>query len=197
MIKSTRLRSLNVLLIAVCTVTLAHGDLSAQNTREYRPLMAKKVKVVVAASAEVKGMNHSVELTRQGWALFDDRNWKAAADKFLSALEVSPKDASAAEGLTMSLYRSGDYASAVSLSARLEPLMPQLKEMVAQTALADVRFMVNKSEMEAAREFMAHFPADDVSYHEAHATLINASAIETALGPDGSGGSSGSSLAGR
>lgn len=197
MINSIRLYSLNLLLISSCLVSLGHADPSEQNTREYRPLMAKKVKVVVAASAGTSGLNSSAELTREGWSLFDARNWKAASDKFLSALEVSPRDQSAAEGLTMSLYRSGDYASAVSLSAKLEPIMPQLKGMVAQTALADVRFMVNKSEMEAAREFMAHFPTDDATYAEAHAVLGNATAIETALGPDGKGTDTDSSLARR
>ncbi len=159
--------------------------------------MAKKVKVVVSGNTGSPGQQHSSDLTREGWALFDARNWKAAADKFLSALEITPKSASAAEGLTMSLYRSGDYASAVSLSDQWEPVMPQLKGMVAKTALADVRFMVSKSEIEAAREFLAHFPSDDATYFEAHAALGNASAIETALGPDGGGCSSGASLAGR
>jgi len=159
--------------------------------------MAKKVKVVVAASAGAGNLNYSAELTSEGWSLFDARNWQAATDKFLSALEVSPRDQSAAEGLTMSLYRSGKYESAVSFSARFEALMPQLKSMVARTALADVRFMVSKSEMEAAREFLAHFPTDDATYAEAHAVLGDASAIETALGPDGNGTGSDSSLAGR
>lgn len=196
MTASSQLNSLYVLLTILSAVSFAHSE-EGKNTREYRPLLAKKVKVVVAANAGSSGINTSADLTREGWVLFDCRNWKGASDKFLSALETSPRNQSAAEGLTMSLYRSGDYASAVSLSTQLESLMPHLKNMVARTALADVRFMVNKSEMDAAREFLAHFPTDDPSFHEVHEVLGNASAIETALGPDGEGTAAKSSLAGR
>ena len=85
----------------------------------------------------------------------------------------------------MSLYRSGDYTSAVRLGEELVSIMPEIKAMVAKTALADMRFMVNRSEMDAAREFAAYFPSGDKAYGELHSVLGNASADEVAPGPDG------------
>ena len=154
-------------------------------TREYRPLMAKGVRIEVASKASPSSENAGVLLIREGWAFFDARKWDSAIDKFLSALEVCPRDASAAEGLTMSLYRSGDYTSAVRLGEELVEIMPEIKVMVAKTALADMRFMVNRSEMDAAREFAAYFPSADKAYGELHDVLGNASANEVAPVADG------------
>lgn len=172
------------LTLAVFTGGILHAD-PTPTTREYRPLMAKAVRIEVAAKAGPSDTNKGTLLIREGWAFFDSRKWEAAIDKFLSALEASPRDPSAAEGLTMSLYRSGDYTSAVRLGEELAVIMPGIKAMVAKTALADIRFMVNRSEMDAAREFIAYFPGDDEAYREVHGVLGSASAIESALGPDG------------
>ena len=176
------------ILVTISLTTLFGGALQAEpdmKVREYRPLMAKSVRIEVASQVSPSTGNAGVTMIREGWALFDSRKWEAAIDKFLSALEVCPRDPSAAEGLTMSLYRSGDYTSAVRLGEELAAIMPEIKTMVAKTALADMRFMVNRSELDAAREFAAYFPSGDKAYGELHGVLGSASADAVAPGGEG------------
>lgn len=174
--------------VTISLTALFGGALQAEpnmKVREYRPLMAKSVRIEVASQVSPSQESAGVTMIREGWAFFDSRKWEAAIDKFLSAIEVCPRDPSAAEGLTMSLYRSGDYTSAVRLGEELAAIMPEIKTMVAKTALADMRFMVNRSELDAAREFAAYFPSGDKAYGELHGVLGNASADAVAPGGDG------------
>jgi len=157
------------------------------NVREYRPLMAKAVKIEVSGKAVVTDQKGAAALTSAGWKHFDAKEWDKAIDQFLSALEKDPADHSAGEGLVMTLYRSEDYASAARLGEEIAPIMPGVKEVLGRTVTAEVRHLVNREEKEAAGKLLAHFPATDIAYREAHGLLDGASAIETALrqGADG------------
>jgi len=178
-----KMPSLAALLTALVLFSAAAiaGAAPTPNVREYRPLMAKSVKIEVAGKGAVTDHKGGAALTNAGWQHFDAKQWDQAIDKFLSALEKNSADHSAAEGLVMTLYRSEDYASAARLGEELVPIMPGVKEILARTVTAEVRYLVNREEKEAAGKLLAHFPAGDAAYREAHGLLDGASAIETAL----------------
>jgi hypothetical protein len=115
------------------------------NTREYRPLAAKAVRIQVAGSA-MKGGKAAAK-TREGWAHFDRKEWEPAMDAFLSALELDAADASAAEGLTMAVYRSGDRVSAAELGEEFSTAMPWIRGMVVETLLVDVTAEVKRGDL--------------------------------------------------
>ena len=180
-----KMTSFAALLVALVSVSVAAVAAVAEagptpNVREYRPLMAKSVKIEVAGKA-ANDPKAGAALTSKGWTHFDAKQWDAAIDKFLSALEKDSADHSAAEGLVMTLYRSGDFASAARLGAEISAIMPGVKEILARTVTAEVRYLVNSEEREAAGKLLAHFPATDADYREAHGLLDGADAIETAL----------------
>ena len=174
-------------IILAITLSSAFGTVSTQAepqaaTREFRPLMAKKVAVELASRAAHVA---DVDTVRsQAWAHFDSREWESAIDKFLTVLEKDPASKSAAEGLAMSLYRSGDYKSAYRLGAELSEVMPEIRMVVSESVTADVRYMVKEGDMMAAKEFLAHFPASDNFYTKAHGLLADANSISAGLGSE-------------
>ncbi len=174
------------------TVALAEPTATV---REYRPLMARSVKMVVAggASADAK---KGAAFTSEGWSLFDAKEWDAAMDKFLSALEQDATDHSAAEGLIMALYRSGDHATTSRLAAEIGVIMPGVKDIFVRTITAEVRDLVRRGEIETAGELLAHFPKDDVAYGEARGLLVSAKIIGATPEPDKTGVTAPASLAG-
>ncbi len=173
--------------ILLTVLSLSAGAASLQagpeaTTREFRPLMAKKVAVELASRAAHVA---DVDMIRsRAWADFDSRDWDAAIDKFLTVLEKDPASKSAAEGLAMSLYRSGDYASAYRLGDELSEVMPEIRTVVSESVMADVRYMVKEGEFDTAKEFLSHFPASDNLYTKAHAMLADANTISVALGAE-------------
>jgi len=171
--------ALLVALVSISGAAVAEAG-STPKVREYRSLMAKSVKIEVAGKV-VTDPKAGAALTSKGWTHFDAKQWDAAIDKFLSALEKDSADHSAAEGLVMTLYRSGDFASAARLGAEIGSIMPGVKEILARSVTAEVRYLVNREEREAAGKLLAHFPATDANYREAHGLLSGAAAIETAL----------------
>jgi tetratricopeptide (TPR) repeat protein len=185
--KMTSFAALLVALGSISGAAVAEAG-TTPKVREYRPLMAKSVKIEVAGKV-VTDPKAGIALTSKGWTHFDAKQWDAAIDKFLSALEKDSADHSAAEGLVMALYRSGDFAAAARLGAEISAIMPGVKEILARTVTAEVRYLVNREEREAAGKLLAHFPAADADYREAHGLLNGAAAIETALreGTDESG----------
>ena len=175
-----------ITLIIVLSFFTGAASLQAETestTREFRPLMAKKVAVELAARAANVA---DVDLVRsQAWAHFDSREWAEAVDKFLTVLEKDPASKSAAEGLAMSLYRSGDYASAYRLGSELSEVMPEIRDVVSEAVIADVRYMVKEGELETAREFLGNFPASDSFYTKAHGLLSDAHSISAGLRSEG------------
>ncbi len=173
------------ILITVLTFSAGAVSLKADTqstTREFRPLMAKKVAVELASRAGHVAEADSVQ--SQAWAHFDARDWDAAIDKFLTVLEKDPASKSAGEGLAMSLYRSGDYKSAYRLGSELSDVMPEIKTVVSETVIADVRYMVSEGEFDTAKEFLSHFPATDSLYKKAHTMLADANRISVSLGAE-------------
>ena len=173
------------ILITVLTFSVGAVSLKAESkstTREFRPLMAKKVAVELASRAN--NVTDVDTIRSQAWADFDSRDWDAAIDKFLTVLEKEPASKSAAEGLAMALYRSGDYASAYRLGSELSEVMPEIRTVVSETVMADVRYMVKEGEFDTAKEFLSHFPASDNLYTKAHAMLADANTISVALGAE-------------
>ena len=177
--KMTSFAALLVALVSISGAAVAEAG-PTPKVREYRSLMAKSVKIEVAGKV-VTDPNAGAALTSKGWTHFDAKQWDAAIDKFLSALEKDSADHSAAEGLVMTLYRSGDFASAARLGAEISSIMPGVKEILARSVTAEVRYLVNREEREAAGKLLAHFPATDANSREAHGLLSGAAAIETAL----------------
>ena len=177
--KMTSFAALLVALVSISGAAVAEAG-PTPKVREYRSLMAKSVKIEVAGKV-VTDPKAGAALTSKGWTHFDAKQWDAAIDKFLSALEKDSADHSAAEGLVMTLYRSGDFASAARLGTEISSIMPGVKEILARSVTAEVRYLVNREEREAAGKLLAHFPATDANYREAHGLLSGAAAIETAL----------------
>ena len=172
-------------IISACAVSVlfqlstpAMADLTPK-TREYRPLVAKAVRIEVSAQAESPVVSDGSKLRTEGWGQFDQQNWEKAIDLFLSALDVDPSDQSSAEGLTMSLYRSGDYDSVARLGDELMEVMPDIKKMVARTLEADVLDLVNRDQIERASALLAHFPGSDSSYLPAREVLSSALTMES------------------
>jgi hypothetical protein len=133
---------LSLLVLAIASTSMAAPR---QNSREYRPLAAKAVRIQVAGS-DLKGGKAAAK-TREGWAHFDRKEWEPAMDAFLSALELDAADASAAEGLTMSVYRSGDRISAAELGEEFSTAMPWIRGMVVETLLVDVTAEVKRGDL--------------------------------------------------
>jgi hypothetical protein len=133
-----------------------------QNSRDYRPLPAKAVRVQVAGSA-LKGGKAAAK-TREGWSHFDRKEWEPAMDAFLSALELDPTDASAAEGLTMAVYRSGDRISAAELGEEFAMAMPWIRGMVVETLLVDVKAEVEREDLAKLDQLVERLPHADGAY---------------------------------
>ncbi len=132
-------------------------------SREYRPLMAKAVRIEVATA--VPGQRgKGAAATREGWAHFDKQEWEKAMDRFLAALETDSSDTSAAEGLTMAVYRSGDRRSAAELGEEFSLAMPWIRGMVAETVLADVKGEVERGELLSAQELVETLPHGGGAY---------------------------------
>lgn len=174
-------------LSAFVLVISAAAEDTTQRTLQFQPLEAKKISIRTAARVDsaIKRTVSAGEHRRQAWAYFDNREWDKATDAFLSALEKDPENVESAEGLAMSVYRAGDYASAHRLGEELREVMPTVARIVSETVLADVRYMVKEGEFAAADEFLTHFPSVDGAYAEARTLVRDAGAIRTALGPDG------------
>lgn len=171
-------------LVIVCAGTSLAGV--TETTREFRPLEAKKV--VIRPAAQVSNQLHNeVKADRflsEAWAQFDAKEWKGAMSSFVSALEADPECLEAAEGLAMSIYHTGDYASAYRLGEELKVVMPNVRRILAETALTDVRALVAKGEFAAARSFLAHFPATGPTLAYAHNLVETADNLTTSVGDD-------------
>ncbi len=149
-------------------------------SREYRPLMAKAVRIELSGQAGAQGK--AAVATREGWGHFDKAQWEKAMDRFLSALELDPTNASAAEGLTMAVYRSGDRRSAAELGEEFSSSMPWIRNMVAESILADAKDGVERGEVAALRELVAALPYGGGAYAPVRILVESASLerIETA-----------------
>ena len=153
-------------LLAAFSSTVVSAD---QRTREYRPLDADKVEIRPAARVNgiMQSSRDADKFLSAAWVQFDNRQWADATESFISALEKDPKSRLAAEGLAMSVYRSGDYSSAFKLGLELKKVIPSVQELLSETVVADVQYMISKGEFDAAREFLNHFPSTDSQYGQA------------------------------
>lgn len=163
-----------LLIVSAFAVVSAHAA-PKTSAREYRPLNAKAVRIVVAAESNGKGAT----MTREGWSHFDGKQWEKAMDSFLSALEADPGDQSAAEGLTMSVYRSGDRISAAELAEEFSEVMPWIRGMVAETLLLDVRAEVERGELASTDALLERIPYGDGAYDRSRDLLASTEAIRT------------------
>lgn len=150
---------LSFLVFGIATLATAAPQ---PNSREYRPLAAKSVRIQVAGAA-LKG-GKAASKTREGWSHFDRKEWEPAMDSFLSALELDPADASAAEGLTMAVYRSGDRISAAELGEEFSTAMPWIRGMVVETLLVDVKAEVERGDVGKLDQLVERLPHADGAY---------------------------------
>lgn len=132
------------------------------SSREYRPLAAKAVRLQVAGAANAGGK--SAVMTREGWAHFDRQEWEPAMDAFLSALETDSANESAAEGLTMAVYRSGDRISAAELGEEFAGAMPWIRGMVVETLLVDVQAQVEGGDFSGLDALVERLPHGGGAY---------------------------------
>lgn len=144
---------LSLLVLAIASTSMAAPR---QNSREYRPIAAKAVRIQVAGTA-LKGGKAAAK-TREGWSHFDRKEWEPAMDAFLSALELDPTDSSAAEGLTMAVYRSGDRISAAELGEEFSTAMPWIRGMVVETLLVDVKEEVERGDLAKLDQLVERLP---------------------------------------
>ena len=175
-----------VLLFIVAVISLCKAN-AGQQVRTFRPLEAKQVAIAPGANAvAVTKRGTEVEgALSEAWKQFDARQWEAAKEGFLTVLGQDPRNRLAAEGLAMSVYRSGDYKGAFDLAKELKPVVPSVQEQVSETVVADVQYMISKGEFAAASEFLGNFPSVDSEYGRAHELLGGAYAISRALKADG------------
>ena len=160
----------SILVVAAGASSVVAGPKSA--VREFRPLLAKSVRIEVAAAAPVR--EDSADSVRQAWDHFDRGEWEKAMDLFLDALESNPRDVSAAEGLTMTVYRSGDRASAAEIAEELSFAMPWIRGMVAEAVLADVRSNLDRGEIALACNLADSLPYGGGAYGETRSLVEGA-----------------------
>ncbi len=171
-------------LVFVCAGTSLAGV--TEKTREFRPLEAKKI--VIRPGAQVSNQLHSEvkadHYLAEAWSQFDAKEWTRAMSSFVSALEADPECLEAAEGLAMSIYHTGDYASAYRLGEELKVVMPNVRRILAETALTEVRGLVANGDFAGARAFLAHFPATGPTLAYAHNLVQTADNLTSSVGDD-------------
>ena len=170
------------LLFIVAVISLCKAD-AGQQVRTFRPLEIKQVAIAPGSNAvAVTKCGSEVERAiSEAWKHFDARQWEAAREGFLFVLGQVPRNRLAAEGLAMSLYRSGDYKGAFELAKQLKRMVPSVQELVSETVVADVHYMIRNGEFAAASELLGNFPSVDSEYGKAHELLGGAYAIARAL----------------
>lgn len=170
-----RLSILSAALLLNLSSALAAGSSEPSGkTREFRPLAAKAVRVIVASKADT---GKGAESTRQGWAHFDRAEWEAAMDDFLSALEADSSNASAAEGLTIAVYRSGDRKSATQIAEELSDSMPWIRGMIAETVHGDVMAVLERGELALAEDLIDQLPYGEGAYDRSREVVESAGKI--------------------
>ncbi|MEM6279842.1 MAG: hypothetical protein AAF733_10210 [Verrucomicrobiota bacterium] len=179
MIRSS-LSTLLLLILGLSSPVLASADPLA---RDFRPLEAKKVSIrpAVTTLPEEKQKSEATPILREAWGYFDEANWNEAMQSFLAALKADPDCREAAEGLAMSIYHSGDYDSAYRLGEELKIVMPNVRRMIAETALTDAQSMVAEGRFAEARAFLAHFPATGPTLAYAHEFVQIADTLTAAV----------------
>lgn len=151
-------------LLSFSFIGVAHADTSSRiGVRSYQPLMAKAVRIETAAIVKPKA-NATKTAIRDGWKHFDAAEWEKAMDSFLKALESEPSSHEAAEGLTMTVYRSGDKKSAAQLGEEFADTIPSIRKMVAEAMLADAKMDIENGGLEAVREVVKVLPYGDGAY---------------------------------
>ena len=103
-------------------------------------------------------------------------------DRFLAALEADPTDASAAEGLTMAVYRSGDRISAAQLGEEFAPAMPWIRTQVAETLLVDLRNELDRGELAPSLALVETLPHGAGAYDRVRDLLEGAAAESAEIG---------------
>jgi hypothetical protein len=171
--------------IVCCTASALRAE-TTKTAREFRPLEAKKIVFTPAAqvTAGAESQGGVEEVLSSARKHFDLREWDQAIDQFLTVMEHDSKNASAAEGLAMSVYRTGDYKAAYRLSAEFASFMPAISEKIAGVVLADARYMISQGEHEVARELLSHFPKSDLAFAHAHTLVEGAEALAQSVDPD-------------
>ncbi len=166
----------SLLILPLLSVFVSFAEAAPKTqSREFRPMMAKAVRIELSGKAG--GQGKAAVATREGWAHFDKAEWEKAMDRFLSALELDPADASAAEGLTMAVYRSGDRRSAAELGEEFSSAMPWIRGMVAETVLSDVKAEVERGEIASSQELVAALPHGGGAYDRVR-ILVEGAALE-------------------
>lgn len=172
--------------VSFVSTARASGD-----TREFRPLEATKVSIHPSGDASLAADDSTGAdaIVHAAWNQFDAKDWKGATDTFVSALKADPDCREAAEGLAMSIYHTGDFTSAYRLGEELKVVMPNVRRIVAETALSKVRGLIAKGEFASARAFLSHFPATGPTLVYAH-NLVQTADTLTASVENGEEGSS-------
>lgn len=168
----------------VISLPLLAGSVFAggnQVTREFRPLEARKVTIQTAGKVEALPKSESRSALRLAWSHFDAKEWNDANEAFVRALAADPDSREAAEGLAMSIYQSGDLASAYRLGEELKIVMPNVSRIVASTALTDAQGFIAKGKFSEARSLLSHFPATSPTLVYAHHLVETADTLTTAV----------------
>ncbi len=161
-------------LFSLSLVSVSIQAAPSSKVRAFHPLAAKVVRIETAGLVK---SGSSDAFLREGWRLFDEGKWKNAMEQFLSALEITPSNQSAAEGLTMAVYRSGEVTSAVALGEEFAQSMPRIRYMIAGAVLADARQQIDRGELAALKECVKSLPRANGAYDEVR-TLLEAAAWE-------------------
>ncbi|MEX2580437.1 MAG: hypothetical protein WD342_15370 [Verrucomicrobiales bacterium] len=173
------------LAVALNSTGLLQAD-PARTIRDFRSIEALKISLGTASktSENERDSPSTGTLLSEAWNDFDSHEWKKAINGFLTVLEQDPRNRSAAEGLAMGVYRSGDYYSTYRLDVELSDVMPDISEKIASVVLADVRHCIAMGQNGAARELLAHFPVSDAAYAHAHSLADGAETLAKSIGSD-------------
>ncbi|MCB1230113.1 MAG: BCSC C-terminal domain-containing protein [Verrucomicrobiae bacterium] len=115
-----------------------------------------------------------------GWAYFDDRQWESARQWFQKALQFDSQSKRAAEGLVMSVYRSGEPLGAYRIAKEHAALVPEGPGIVVKAVSTTGQQLVNDGELEKAETLLDGFPDSEDSIAAVRRSIA-ASRVETAV----------------
>ena len=115
-----------------------------------------------------------------GWSYFDQQQWEPARQWFGRALQFDPGSKRAAEGLVMSLYRSGQPLEAYRTAKQHAALIPDGTGIVVQAVSTTGKQLVEGGELEKAEALINGFPDSEKPIAEVRRSIA-ASRVETAV----------------
>jgi len=117
-----------------------------------------------------------------GETYFRQGHWETAGEWYLTALDLDPVNALAAEGLVMSAFKAGQYNHAYWVGSELSETIPGVKEKLVQVANREIDQLILTHQINKAGEMLAQFPAEETGFAEARQRLNSLKQGQPSLG---------------